>query len=95
MEAGLKDLGEKMTNMETKVSEKLAVLEKKVNYVMRYVPPMDEDTGMEKQVSIGGEPSSEKENEVGSALEEENEVGTGLEKENGPLNTRSRKYTSS
>ncbi|VVA92934.1 unnamed protein product, partial [Arabis nemorensis] len=81
MEAGLKDLGEKMTNMETKVSEKLAVLEKKVNYVMRYVPEIDEDTGMEKQVSIGGEPSGEKENEVGTVLEEENEeVGTSLEK---------------
>ncbi|VVB11674.1 unnamed protein product [Arabis nemorensis] len=42
MEAGLKEIGEKMIDMETKVSRKLAELDEKMKYIMTKLPPMDE-----------------------------------------------------
>ncbi|KFK23833.1 hypothetical protein AALP_AAs60338U000100, partial [Arabis alpina] len=71
MEAGLKELGGKVTNLELEVSEKLADLDKKVKYFMNFVPPME-------KVVESGEPSSAKDKEVRTGVENELEGGEEL-----------------
>ncbi|KFK39139.1 hypothetical protein AALP_AA3G205700 [Arabis alpina] len=71
MEAGLKELGGKVTNLELEVSEKLADLDKKVKYFMKFVPPME-------KVVESGEPSSAKDKEVRTGVEKELEGGEEL-----------------
>ncbi|KFK44271.1 hypothetical protein AALP_AA1G236500 [Arabis alpina] len=71
MEAGLKELGGKVTNLELEVSEKLADLDKKVKYFMKFVPPME-------KVVESGEPSSVKDKEVRTSVEKELEGGEEL-----------------
>ncbi|KFK32113.1 hypothetical protein AALP_AA6G200200 [Arabis alpina] len=77
MEAGLKERGDKVTNLELEVSEKLADLDKKVKYSMKFLPPMDEATGKEKVVE-SGEHSSVKDKEVMTGVEKEVEGGEEL-----------------
>ncbi|KFK22839.1 hypothetical protein AALP_AAs50181U000100 [Arabis alpina] len=71
MEAGLKELGGKVTNLELEVLEKLADLDKKVKYFMKFVPPME-------KVVESGEPSSVKDKEVRTGVEKELEGGEEL-----------------
>ncbi|KFK36304.1 hypothetical protein AALP_AA4G105000 [Arabis alpina] len=71
MEAGLKELGGKVTNLELEGSEKLADLDKKVKYFMKFVPPME-------KVVESGEPSSVKDKEVRTGVEKELECGEEL-----------------
>ncbi|KFK33497.1 hypothetical protein AALP_AA5G020700 [Arabis alpina] len=65
------ELGGKVTNLELEVSEKLADLDKKVKYFMKFVPPME-------KVVESGEPSNAKDKEVRTGVEKELEGGEEL-----------------